>query len=276
MRVITLMKSSNKNETKIKSGEMGNLTEERNKPNWTDKLSSISTFIMLIVSIFGICFVIDELNNLKEQNKLLNSSLMQSYRPLGILRHKDSNESNKDLIIISFIPTDLKEKISFVDSLDFVNKGEGVLFFTGFIYYLSDTTIDFRKIFLNSGVYNIRNDEIFPYTRNYPIEPNGKTNIEIFLENIDMRKTYYLYILAFYKDQDQNLYDTQQLTVLCFKEPIKSGEKYVGRFDKNSSGSMHENYHLYKSEEREKLIKRTRELNLPISTYLIDEREHTL
>jgi hypothetical protein len=268
---------------KIKSNEMNSSKEEKYKPNWTDILSAVGSigsmvvsFLMVLISIGGLYLVIIELDNLKEQNKLLNSSLMQSYRPLGILRHKDSNESNKDLIIVNFIPTGSKEKISFIDSLDFINKGEGILFFTGFIYYLSDTTINFRKTFLNSGISNIKSDEIFTYTRNYPIEPREKTNIEIFFENIDIRKTYYLYVLAFYKDQDQNLYDTQQLTVLCLEEPSKSGEKYIGKFNKKSPGAMHENYHLYISNEREKLIKRTREIELPISDYLVDEREQTL
>lgn len=244
--------------------------EFQRKPCWTEILSSVSSFVMVIISLFGLLLVLQEIRNLQEQNSYLNRSLMQSYRPLGIFKPKDKGNRT---IYVTFVETITKEKISFNYEQDFSNKGTGILFLTGYIYYITENYIDFRKSLLSNEIKKVEPDEIFPYTRNYPINPGEKILLPIMYRNIEMKKKYYLYIIAFYKDQDQNLYDTQQLTVMSLTNPISNTKGFIGKFDQKSGGSLHENYHLYKPEERKNLIEQTRLLNLPISNYLFGPDE---
>jgi len=242
------------------------LLPTENKINWTDKVSAISNAVMVIITLLGAILILVELNVMQEQNKYLNRTLMQSYRPIGVMKYKPKDFLKP--ITINRIPTKNENEISFVYERNLINRGQGLLVFVGHIYYLTYQQIDFRNIFINDGL-NISFDTRYSYTRNEPLLPGDTIEIKTTFSNVRFKNSCFIYIISFYKDQDQNLYDTQNLTVIHFQTPVKyKSSQYIAQMDSLKPGAISEDYHLYNNEERIKLIEQFQKLNHPMWKFL--------
>lgn len=220
-----------------------------------------ASYLLVIIGAIGVFFILEELNEIKEQNKaLLNQNLTlertlrQSYRPLGVARH---SWEEKELMIVRYPSSDTKEKdkITFQIVNELKNQGKGLLSSLGFVYFLSNELINFRDKFLNGEIAGVNFDPLPTFARRTPLLP-GETQITVAeCENVPFERRYFLYILFLYEDQDGNLYDTEHLEVLPFLEPVSTEMGLEARLDKNEVTYRNETYNSYTNEDKQLLCK---------------------
>jgi hypothetical protein len=235
-------------------------------------LPSIPNYVIAITGIVGLALVMRQLNQLKNQNKTLERSLSQTYRPLGVARF---SWEKPDMFILTYPPMEAKEKdkISFGFVLKLKNKGKGLLTYLGSLSYLSQNEIDFRRKFLNSEIDSVHFDGMYTYARGSPVLPDEIFETYGEWKNIPFKKMYFSYVLFLYKDQDGNLFDTVHLDVLSFQDPISTEKGISAKFDttENNMSYMKETYNTYSTDEKLKLCNFLKAKNHNLSSFICDQ-----
>lgn len=179
-------------------------------PEWEQ---FINIFTML-VGVFGVIFLVYELQGIRKQNEITERSFRQSYRPLGVIDWGDKSTSysstrNKN----GTITVGCQKRI--------LNNGKGILLFIGYLKFFSRHEIDFHSKSLIQNIDKSNNiidstsfDKRFPQRRLNPILSQKEDTINVEWNNIkpeDFKPentNYYLYSIYLYKDQINYLYET--------------------------------------------------------------------
>jgi hypothetical protein len=232
-------------------------------------LPSIPNYVIAITGIVGLVLVMGQLIQLKNQNKTLERSLSQTYRPLGVARFSWEKPA---MVILGYPPMEAKEKdkISFDFELKLKNKGKGLLSYLGSLSYLSQNEIAFRSELLNGEIDSVHFDGMYTYARESPVLPDEIFETYGGWKNIPFKKVYFLYVLFLYKDQDGNLFDTEHLNVLNFQDPISTEKGISAKFDatENNMSYMKETYNTYSMDEKLKLCNFLKAKNHNLSSFI--------
>lgn len=228
-------------------------------------INALATIVLAIIGVMGLIFIVSELTELRKQNSFIETNLKQTYRPLGIVVSDPNDPKN---IIIGYIETQYKDKFSFIITYSIRNYGQGVLSYIGYFASLTKEPIDFRSKILDGYFDTLIVDAQYSYTRKLTIIPYDKMkestfDIIVISENKPFEKKYYLYTLFLYEDQYGNLYDTEHLEVLPFKDPIIKDDKLITELDQDIGGFSKETYYYYNNNEKKKLIACIRDLDKP-------------
>lgn len=229
-------------------------------------LTGVGTILLVVVGALGLILVLNELSELHKQNSYFESSLRQTYRPLGYAR---SSTDDPDKIIVGTSWTNQAvDRFSFGISYTIFNHGQGLMCYIGSFFLATTKPIEFRRQFIDGVLDRVNVDGRYPFTRRETILPYYKSNISktdaaVLFEHLPFAERYFVYTLFLYEDQEGNLYDTEHLDVLSFEKPYIEGEKIKVMLDKNKPSSIREIYHGYSIEERKKLIKAIRSLRYP-------------
>lgn len=234
------------------------------------RLNLIDIFISIVIAIsaiIGIILVKLELNETQKQTEYLNRTLMQSYRPVGsIANFKDDGTYSN--IIIHYFDCDKKDKFSFLYNPEIMNRGQGILSLIGYISYLSEKSLNFREKFLNGEITEVYADSLLNYARRKPILPKDKYGVVTVFKEIPFEQKYFIYVLAFYEDQDNNLYDTEHLVVLNFEEPKITEDGLKTKLNNNEPGIRSERYSMYNKLDYKRLSTVLKRINSPLSNYI--------
>lgn len=122
---------------------------------------------------------------------------------------------------------------------------------------------------LNGKIEDFKPDKLADIFREKPYLPMEDIDLQIAYENISFEDYYYLYVIAFYKDQDNNLYDTVHMLAIPFKEPRfnEKGKKKPVVDESKLSGPT-ERYNTYYELEYKKLHTVLKKANNPIRDYI--------
>lgn len=242
------------------------MTTEKNENSFPRllKWSYLANIVVAVTAILGLIYVYFQLNLFQEQTDTLNKSLIQSYRPLGFIFYNDPEGKGRH--VIEYLNEGKKEKLSFIFRPSMVNKGSGVLVNIGHIYYITTEAINFRQKLLNrdSVIDDIHFDWRYNYTRRDAVLPSDKIEVSVRLDEIEFESQYYLYIMAFYEDQDGQLYDTVSKTVMNFGETYWETERMRTKFE---SALTTNQFNKYDETEKLKLIEMFKEKKHPIVDY---------
>ena len=193
--------------------------------------------------------------------------MRQGYRPIGSAAY--SAESDSLQLILKYYSTAKPGKLTFSCEPILYNRGKGILSYIGSIYYLSKKEINFRSDFLDGRISDFHIDHLKNYARQTPLSVDDKfSGIMVLFENVDFEKTYFIYILFLYEDQDGALYDTEHLAVVDFEEKpsVFDDTKAINPYAK--SVYKKEIYHKYNDIEQKKLKKIFTEKNHPLANFI--------
>lgn len=228
-----------------------------------------STLAIAIFTGLGLYFLIDELTELRKQNGVLENTLQQSYRPLGVLVNEDNRTQ---YLYIYYMPAIRNGKWSFSTQPKILNKGNGLLIYLGSLSCLMNKEIDFRNKLLSNEIDSINFDGMYSYSRRTPVFVDSSLGLKIVWENLDFEKEYFLYSLYLYEDQDGNLYDTERLDVMKFQDSIitKTTDSLTFTYPKLDTEKCYfkQLYHKYTLTEKNNLIKAIANKNHPLSEIL--------
>ena len=233
-----------------------------------NKISTIATVIMATIALIGIILLIAELNQLRDQNVILNRSLTQTYRPVGVAIRTRADTVNVPVKIqYQYHMEDRTDRFSFFYKPVLTNYGGGILRYIGHIYYLSPEYIDFRSAFIGGSVLNPQFDGLSAYARGIPLGPGEKLPCILNLEDVSFADVYFLYCLFLYQDQEGNLYDTEHMVHLRFQDPQLVDNRLLPKL-REFGGGQRERYHQYSKDEQKLLVASLRELKHPIADAL--------
>ena len=203
-------------------------------------------YLMLIIAIAGICFIKQELYEIRLQNELNREAIVQSYRPVGyLLQITEENKKEKETFELGYKFYN-DSLLSLHYPLKLQNIGNGVLILCGFIYYYTNNSkYNFREEILNKKIdykriifdkyYNIVRGTIirtFDDFRDVNIILDS-LKVETDVNTIKNQKYFFIHILIFYKDQSNNLYDTYSIIQQDMKQPktiiVNKINQYNGR-----------------------------------------------
>jgi hypothetical protein len=218
---------------------------------------AIGTGLLALIGAGGLYFIVDELEAIHGQNVILESSIRESYRPIGIA--SDHPETDSMGIIEFKYSKEKLDRFAFMKTYYFENNAEGVLVYIGQISFVDSTEIDFRSAILSGEIESVNVDLHYSHIRETPIFGKGKRNLDrmitsIMWEDLIFSERYYVYVLFFYEDQNGNLYDTEHMDVYPFKKAEITGSYVIAAID--TAGPLHrrERYHYYNKDERLKLV----------------------
>jgi hypothetical protein len=225
---------------------------------------------MALTAIIGLILILAQVNQLVLQNSYLESTIRQTYRPLGTVKYSLSN--NYENIKIKYASDAKPGRFTFGCDPYLYNKGRGVLLYIGAISFVAKNDTNFRWEFLNGHIDSIDFDGVPTYARGYPIRADEYLQVPFIHENLDLEKRYFVCVLYLYEDQEGNLYDTERMDVIDFGErpEVLSGNL----IPKLSSFSYRERYHYYSQGEKSKIIEQFKRLKHPLATFLSDTPNH--
>ena len=255
--------------------------DESNVKKWNIWLKIIGT----VITIFGFAIIIIQLIQFREQNEtlqkqteLLNKSLVQTYRPIGVILSSppDNQSANYEYLKIDgkIDPKTLKGTANIVFKPFLINKGNGVLVYIGHLYYLSDEEYSFRDRLLN-GLLNpqeVQFDWNYSRIRQETLLPDENPRlISMRIDNIEIRDKYYFYSLILYEDQDGNLYDTEHMLYFEPEKLIDDKNKIVaGKIQKVIHRDV---YSSYNKEEKSILLDFIKKRGHPMVQYFSQDSQ---
>lgn len=235
--------------------------------------TGVGTVALALIGGVGLIFLISELKELRRQSSYIESSLKQTYRPLGYAR---SSPDDPQLIIVETLWTsESLDRFSFSIEYNIYNHGHGVLCYIGSFFLATTEAIDFRQQLISGVLDSVNVDGRYPFTRRETILPYDKSNVSrvgafALFQDVPFAEKYFVYNLFLYEDQEGNLYDTEHLDVLPFQEPRIEDEKIQVRLDKTEPSTSRETYHAYSLAERKKLVDAIRRLQYPKDHQMAD------
>jgi hypothetical protein len=124
---------------------------------WLKIIGTIITVLGFVIIIFQLKEFINQNESLQRQTELLKQSLIQTYRPIGVVVYyppdKDVDKYEYLKIDGNINPKTFEGTANIVFSPFLSNKGNGVLVYIGHIYFISDIEYSFRKRLLE-GLLN--------------------------------------------------------------------------------------------------------------------------
>lgn len=247
------------------------------KRSWLNKnarvFTGLATIALAVIGLVGLIFIVSELKELRRQNSYIESSVRQTYRPLGVV-HCDPEQPGKVNLVAGYTP-EFKDKFALAIPYYVRNYGPGLLSYIGRFSYLSSQSIDFRSRFLGGDIKTVVVDAYYSYARRttlLPYDADGVSRIETeaIFNNIRFEDKYFVYSLFLYEDQQGNLYDTEHLTVIPFLNAEVEGDRLVARLDTTKGIMRRDTYHSYSAEERKSLVAAFRALDEPKDHPLAD------
>lgn len=215
-----------------------------------DWINLVSGAVVALTAIVGVSLLTAELRELRRQNQYLNRSLMQSYRPLGVAIQTRDDGSRKTLVI-HYTPCDKKDRFSFVYQPVLTNRGQGLLSYVGHFYAISTSPKSLRATVLSGNIAGVLFDDLVAEERRQPMLAGQTSVLSVAAESLPFESKYYLSIVFLYEDQDGNLYDTEHVVHLKFRDPLVMPDGLRAKLD--DGGHVTENYHLYANHERASL-----------------------
>lgn len=215
-------------------------------------VTAIATCVLALTGVIGTRYVVDELQEFRHQNELLQRTLNQSYRPLASISYTESEPGVYEMSLAPVVGG-RPDRYAFQAKLHIRNLGQGLMRHLGYIHYVDRDTIPFRDSYL-SGPLKVLYDGLSPLARGAPLPPGESVEAALRWSGIGPTDNLFSYVLIFYEDQVGNLYDTEHLLHLKFQEPElrESGLVPISV----PGGGISEEYHQYTKAERAALIKR--------------------
>jgi hypothetical protein len=231
------------------------------------QLKTNSDQIKTITTVVGVLLLIWTLYETRQENKVTQTTLEQSYRPIGYINIIDPARK--------FEPVDVDDNGKVVlKTTDryFINVGEGILFYIGFVRFSESKFIDFHLMnfmqYINK--YNIKLDINYNFDNENAMERLRPklTNEQIYAQNIwknlDKKDIYYLYYVYFYKNQDQTLFETIYLDFLKLSKPIENNGDLL-----QTERYYHNQFiHEYSEEEQDKLARYIEKIHPGFAEYI--------
>lgn len=199
-----------------------------NKINFLKLIDKHSQFIIAVATTIGVIFVVFQIDNIKYQNKVLESTLRQEYRPMA----------NLSFIYRAYLPSSPPQEIFednkmakddsvFLSIYKYTNNGKGPLIVIGYISFVSYKRLEIHIEPLTKLIekQSIIFDTIYSEKRFKPVFPSESDSSMVYHKMKSNRLEYYFYNLFLYKDQDNNLYGTIHLIYCRYKnnEDFKKG-----------------------------------------------------
>lgn len=243
------------------------------RAGWT---TAIATCIVAIATTIGVILIIPQIKQLTRQNDVLENTLRQTYRPLGIL--KSGSTQDADLLVLRYAPSKEKNKWSFGSEHFIYNYGKGILLYIGSFSYMDTAEINFKTEFINENIRNVKFDGLYSHLRRFPIIPGDSFQIAFNQENLDFQRKYYFYTFCLYEDQGGGLYSTEKMFILNFLDTViqvpfedsLTGKKdIIDRPQLTSESPKSIQYFSYYTEaERQKVIDAIKGCNHPMADAL--------
>lgn len=237
---------NNKEDVNNDSPDEYNIINHKKENEYTKKNYRLN-IAMAIIATLGIVFLIFELLQLREQNKLTKTAFEKTLEPLGFI------EVIKEDTSLFFIQRDETRTIAYtIDTEEkFNNVGKGVLFYIGNFTFSSNTFIDLipndlvKK--LKAENIHVMFDAVYTEYRRKIILPGKSGNVPIIWYDVKLTEQIYLYAVLFYKDVNDNLYDT-----IILNREMNRFNKYKTPYEK-----MHFNQypHKYTKAEQKEIYK---------------------
>jgi hypothetical protein len=208
---------------------------------------------MVAVTLIGVIVVICQLGQFAEQNKLLHTTLKQSFRPIGVfgIAHPLG-----DTVLLEGRSGSKPGKFDLRFDPLFKNAGEGPLVFLGYVSLVSPDKMDFRTKFLAEELDTFAFDNMDPFTRRLPVLPGESVGgLKIGWTELNYEDEYYIYGLFFYEDQEGNLFDSQlgyKIRLSGAKAGASAGEIIP---EIEPEARIHESFSEYSQADRLKLIR---------------------
>lgn len=185
---------------------------------WLKIIGAGITILGFVIIIIQLQQFYEQNETLKKQTELLKQSLVQTYRPIGVISYFPPNKESENYEYLKIDgkinPKTLKGSASIIFTPFLINKGNGVLVYIGHLYYVSDIEYSFRQRIFN-GLLNpddVQFDWNYSRSRQETLLPNEKPRrIPMRMDDIEIREKYYFYSLILYEDQEGNLYDTEHM-----------------------------------------------------------------
>lgn len=213
-------------------------------------LTALSTLGIAVFTAAAAIFVVMELRELRFQNTVLERTLKQTYRPLGLVKFSHADLEVRELLVG---PSDRIDRFGLGYTLRLKNKGEGLMLYIGTFSYASPVKMDFRQALLEGQIDTLQFDGRYEYKRRDPILVDQEVVTDKIFLSLPVSDILYVYSLYLYEDLDGTLYDTEHLDVLRFKIPSAMDSIPVPKFISQGSVSV-DRFHTYTSEERERLV----------------------
>jgi len=230
------------------------------KKKWC--FNAFFNFLLVVATGLGVIIVRKELIQLTEQNEVLELTSKQTYRPLGIIEKKGYyyNFVHPDSFDICPDKKEESEKYSYFGCRKrFYNRGNGLLLLIGWFTFSSEKEINFGSKSLIDNIeqdnvditkkvlFDIRHQE----ARLKELFPAQTDSVSIIYELTPDKTEYYNYTAFFYKDQNNNLYDTVDLEYWRFIKPVSFSDSVL-----TPKIDIHNNFfHSYDTTEHNKLYK---------------------
>ena len=222
-------------------------------------LASLGTIALAIFTIILVYFIYHELTEFRKQTVITEKSFRQSYRPIGTIETK---KAPFDSVVVD-------STFNARDDRYIVNKGNGVLLYIGFYRLITNIKINFwsKSLIENMKEMNIsfeyeNFDTRHEERRLIPITNGEKELFTIFFVNLPLITKYYLYSIFWYKDQENNLYETIHLDFV----------EYLGIAEQDSSQSFNvipnDFFHDYTIDEHNELYEMISLSGHPIAEFI--------
>lgn len=248
---------------------------ESNVKIWNIWLKIISVGATILGFIF-IYFQLDQFyeqnQTLNKQTELLKQTLVQTYRPIGVVTYfpPDNSIDKYEYLQIEgkTNPKTMEGSGTIIFRPFLSNKGNGVLVYIGHLYFISETEYSFRDRLLK-GLLNpneVKFDWNYSRARQETLLPNETARrIAMRVDDIDLREKYYFYALILYEDQDGNLYDTEHM---LYFETEKTFDHKNKRIDLKIKKEIHHDvYNSYSEGQKDKLLLFIQKRNHPMIEY---------
>lgn len=221
--------------------------------DFLDRIQSLSQFIIALLAVIGAVFIVVQIDKIKYQNKVLESTLRQEYRPMAdlnfIYRAYLLSSPSQEIFEDNKMA---KDDSVFISVYEYKNKGKGPLIIIGYISFVSDKRLEIHVKPLTEMIekQSIIFDTLHSEERFKPVFPNESDTSKVYHKMKSNRLEYYFYNFLLYKDQDYNLYGTIHLIYCRYKnnEDFKKGTGPVVTV-------INEYFYYFNKEEHIKLLK---------------------
>ena len=182
-------------------------------------ISCVALICSIVIPIISIC-------NFKSNLRIAENNFNQSFRPIGTIKHRG------EFIVVNFLPKS-DSSFNFCYRPYIHNTGNGILSYIGHICFTSKEEIDFKKMYLSGKIQDVLFDKMFSYARSSYLNKNDSLCISICCESDSFFSPVFLNCLAFYQDQNGNLYDTEYLLFIRFVNRFTLEKNELSNWENN-------------------------------------------
>ncbi len=209
--------------------------------------TQIATIIIAVTAYLGLSFIIEERNLMREQNKMLKSSLENQTMPRALFGSKNLTSERKFGIKVNKVENN---KFELEMGTDVVNVGTGIMRVLGYIYFVDEKAQNFRKKLLDGNFDEIQiwQDGEKDWQRNSELLPSEHKSVKLIMNDLEQNKTYFVSVIYFYKDLHGKLYYTEYIFNLPLKDLKIEENQFKVEFNKEEMMQV-VRYHMYSSND---------------------------